>query len=712
MTDILPSTFAIIPLAAAIGLVVLTVASALRTRTYGRRLAAGDILWPAAHIALLAVMAYLCHAGMCIFEPGALVIFSLVVEAAGALTLARSAIAGVLDRMDPASGRILRPVRDVALMTAASVLSVWALERAWNAQYACIPILFFGVAVLVVLLAMLALYFAGQRTGALCTLAVAVCGGFGVAQYFIQQFKSAAILPSDLLALQTAAAVSGGYTYQIDRAVAESLIAVAVALTCLSFIQPAPAPERWRRAARVGVNLCCAGAVAAAMAFGFTTVNFEEALDFTYDRWWPIATYSSCGFIPSFIAVAQDLPIPEPDDYTDEQADEAEDALVAAYDATLGQNPSRIAAEQQFAEVKPAIITIMNESFSDLSVYDGLREAGYTGPAYYNSLSDTLQRGCLMASTNGGGTANSEFEYLTGNSIAFVGNGKYPYQLYNLSNIDSLPKQLAELGYRSRAVHPQPPTNWNRSMVYPQLGFEDFVSKDDFDEDAPRYHSGVTDRVTYDKVLELLREDDGPQFIFDVTMQNHSGYDEGTVPDDELTSYAPAGVTDATLVSQLNTYLTCIEASDRDLAYLIEQLRGIGRPVVLVFFGDHQPNMTTALNDALYPGEDTLSHQWRLFESTYFVWANYDVAGNDQMSFNQELSINELAAQMLYMIGAPLTDYQKALLASRSEITSISANGYRGADGLCYELDANSPHRSLVDELRIIQYRNFARKIR
>lgn len=711
MTEILPPTFAIIPLAAAIGLAVLGAAMVRRAHAAGMRVGVGDFLWPAAHLALLGGMAYMCHAGMCVFEPGMLVVYSLAIEAAGALTLARPQIASALDRMDPASGRILRPVRDVALMAAASVLSVWALERAWNEMYARIPILYFGFAALVVLAAMLALYFVGQRRGALCTLAVATCGGFGVAQYFIQQFKSAAILPSDLLALGTAAAVSGGYTYQIDGAVAESLIAVACALTCLSFIRPAPAPAGARRAIRAAANLCCAGAVMAAMAFGFTTVRLEEALEFTYDRWWPISTYRSCGFIPSFIAVAQDLPIPEPDDYSDEQAVSAQDALVGAFDATLAQTPGRIAAEQQFAEVKPVIITIMNESFSDLSVYRGLRDAGYNGPAYYNSLSDTLQRGCLMASTNGGGTANSEFEFLTGNSIAFVGNGKYPYQLYNLSGIDSLPKQLAELGYRSRAVHPQPPTNWNRSMVYPQLGFEDFISKDDFDEDAPRYHSGVTDRVTYDKVLELLREDDGPQFIFDVTMQNHSGYDEGTVPDDELTSYAPAGVTDATLVSQLNTYLTCIEASDRDLAYLIEQLRGIGRPVVLVFFGDHQPNMTTALNDALYPGEDTLSHQWRLFESTYFVWANYDVAGNDQLSFNQELSINELAAQMLYMIGAPLTDYQKALLASRSEIVSISANGYRGADGQCYELDAKGTYRSLVDDLRSIQYLNFARKI-
>ena len=170
-------------------------------------------------------------------------------------------------------------------------------------------------------------------------------------------------------------------------------------------------------------------------------------------------------------------------------------------------------------------------------------------------------------------------------------------------------------------------------------------------------------------------------------------------------------MTDGELLTQLNTYLTCINASDRDLAYFVDQLRQLDRPVVLVFFGDHQPNMTTSLNDALYPGEDELTHQWRLFQSTYFIWANYDVAGSDQVSAQSEIGASALAAQALHAIGAPLTDYQKALLASRSQIVSLSANGYRGADGVCYTLDAEGPYRSLVDDLRAVQYLNFARKV-
>ena len=711
MIEILPPTFAIIPLAAAIALVVFTIAMVVHTRREGRRVTPGAILWPVPFIAMLAGMAWMCSAEMCIFEPTLLVIFSLAVEALGALTLARTYIVTWLDQLDPASGRVMRPVRDVSILAAASVLSVWSLERAWNASYASIPILYFGTAVFLVFAVMLALYFFGQRSGVLPALVVLTCCGFGVAQYFIEQFKSAAILPSDLLALETAAAVSGGYTYQIDAAVTESIIAACVALALLSFVWPGRPRDARRGAIGVAANLCCGGAIVVALASAYNGVRIEEALEFTYDRWWPISTYQATGFIPSFIAVAQDLPIPEPEDYSDEAATDSQAELVAQYDATLATSPERVAAEQQFAEVQPTVIAIMNESFSDLSVYEGLRNAGYNGPSFYNSLGDTLQRGTLMVSTNGGGTANTEFEFLTDNSIAFVGNGKYPYQLYNFSDVDSLPKQLAAAGYRARAIHPMPPNNWNRSLVYRQLGFEDFISKDEF-ADAPRYHSGATDRATYEKVLELLAEDGNPQFVFDVTMQNHSGYDAGSVPEGDMTSYAPEGVGDQTLLSQLNTYLACIEASDSDLSWFIEQLRGLDRPIVLVFFGDHQPNFTTALNDTLHPGEDTLTHQWRLFESTYFVWANYDVAGNDQVSLQAELSANELAAQMMYLIGAPLSDYQKALLASRSQITSISANGYRGADGLCYELEANSPYASLVDDLRSIQYLNFARNIR
>ena len=352
----------------------------------------------------------------------------------------------------------------------------------------------------------------------------------------------------------------------------------------------------------------------------------------------------------------------------------------------------------------------MNESFSDLSCFEQLRAAGYTGPAFYNSLPDTLVRGTMLASVAGGGTANSEFEFLTGASTAFVGVGKIPYQLYQMNDVNSLAKDLKELGYTATAMHPQNPVNYHRDKIYQQLGFGDFLSIDDF-EGAPYYHAGVCDYATYDKILDLLRTDDAPQFIFDVTMQNHGGYDYGTVPAEELTNYWVDGASEGAN-SALNTYLTCINASDRDLEYFINELRNIGRPVVLVFFGDHQPSAATALNDELYPQEDTASHAFRIYQSTYFVWANYEIAGNTELNVYDTVGANEIAAITLNKIGAPLSDYQKALLATRSDVPTINVAGYLGADGLRYDLESeDSPYVSTIDKLQRIQYLEFASKV-
>lgn len=261
------------------------------------------------------------------------------------------------------------------------------------------------------------------------------------------------------------------------------------------------------------------------------------------------------------------------------------DALAAQFDETLGAAPGRQAAAAQFGAVKPTVIAVMNETFTDLSIYDAVREAGYEGPQFYNSLEGTLQRGPLMVSVVGGGTANTEFEFLTGNSLAFIGVGKYPYQLYDLSDVDSLVKQMESMGCRTTAMHPVDPVNWKRSSVYEQLGFDEFLSIEDF-AGALVYHSGATDVFTYDKIIELLERDAAPQFIIDVTMQNHSGYGEGTVPSEDAVQLDVAGVDDQRVLSELGVYLACINRSDEDLAYFIERLKGIDRPVALVFFGN------------------------------------------------------------------------------------------------------------------------------
>ena len=408
--------------------------------------------------------------------------------------------------------------------------------------------------------------------------------------------------------------------------------------------------------------------------------------------------------------MVNELPIEKPEGYTPDEAKNIEQELVAAYDSTYGSSEQRAAAVAQFNEIKPTVIAVMNESFTDLSCFEQLKAAGYFGPNFYNSLPDTLVRGTMPASVTGGGTANSEFEFLTGATTAFVGVGKIPYQLYQMSDVDSLAKDLKELGYVATAMHPQNPVNYHRDKIYQQLGFGEFLSIDGFG-DAPYYHNGVCDYVTYDKILELLRTDERPQFIFDVTMQNHGGYEIGSVPAEELTNYWVEGASENTN-AMLNTYLTCINASDRDLESFINELRNIGRPVVLVFFGDHQPSIATSLNDELYPQEDTASHAFRVHQSTYFVWANYEIAGNNKLNVYDTVGANEIAAIALNKIGAPLTDYQKALLATRSDIPSINVAGYLGADGLRYDLESeDSPYTSTIDKLQRVQYLEFATKV-
>ena len=207
-------------------------------------------------------------------------------------------------------------------------------------------------------------------------------------------------------------------------------------------------------------------------------------------------------------------------------------------------------------------------------------------------------------------------------------------------------------------MHPNHATNWNRENVYNDFGFDQFLAIEDF-QDADTLRGMVTDAATYDKIIEMLQTDDSPQFIFDVTMQNHSGYDTGLLPNNIQTNY----LIDGTYDPEVNEYLALIEQSDQALEEFIGKLQNLDRPVVVVFFGDHQPFFPSDFNDAWYQNEDEATHSERLYHTSYVIWANYDVAGREQTSSTEDISTNFLGAEVMNLIGAPLSDYQK--LSSR-----------------------------------------------
>lgn len=312
------------------------------------------------------------------------------------------------------------------------------------------------------------------------------------------------------------------------------------------------------------------------------------------------------------------------------------------------------------------------EHFSDACFSPAHRNAGILA----NAIAGAAVLACIVSNVTGGGTTNTEFEFLTGCSMANFGPGVYPYTVYDLSRAEGLPRQFSALGYATTAMHPQIGTNWNRVNAYSDLGFDRFLTIEDFEgSDTLRGH--VTDRATYDKVLDVLASGSEPQFIFDVTMQNHSGYDTGLLGEEDTTHLSIDGADDP-LVDE---YVSLIRHSDEDLEYFIERLRELDRPVVLVFFGDHQPYLTQGYNDLWYPGEDAAEHARRVYQTDYVVWANYDITGCDQVSEVDDVSASFLASEVAQLIGAPLTSFQKAHIELRRALPEISAACYEDAAG-------------------------------
>lgn len=525
---------------------------------------------------------------------------------------------------------------------------------------------------------MIGLYHLFQRHGAAPAVIAFLCWGIGMAQYFVITFKSMPIQPADLSALGTAAAVSGGFSYVFSAfgLYGMALLAISMFLCSLASEFRARRGERTRRQilvnALIGV-LCLAGVTA-----HVTLIDYYNTLNITVYTWRPLESYYRQGFIPTFISSAQTIKPPVPENYDMKEAEELEKSLAAAYDAGEGDDAERTLATAQFDQEKPAVVAIMNETFADLSIYQNMH-AGYEGPKFFKSLSDALSRGTLYVSAYGGGTCNTEFEFLTGNSMSYLGSGVYPYTIYDLTETENLASQFKDLGYTTTAMHPNHGTNWNRENVYEAFGFDQFLTIEDF-QDADKLRGMVTDEATYDKIIEMLQTDDSPQFIFDVTMQNHSGYDTGLLPADKQLNFSIDGESD----SEVNEYLSLIEESDRALEQFIGELRELDRPVVVVFFGDHQPFFPDKYNNRWFLNEEKADHNMRLWTTDYIIWANYDVAGNDQTSADDDMSTNYLGTELMNLIGAPLTDYQKAQLVLRQALPAINTTGFLDSAGSVY----------------------------
>lgn len=681
--------------------------------------------WDAPTVASM-VAFFVMLAAYCVADAAGLVVHdgigaTPIVVAAFVIALAALAVRPYLAARFETPLRRAKPVMLAMLV----LLAFYLLERPYN------PDLFdigpsYVLANLFIIAALFAtVYLACQQTKTSAIAFLTLCFLAGTANSFVIAFKGQPVLPADLFALGTAAAVGGGYTYAVNDSIALAFTALALSIVLVFYL-----PKTKFAAKRGFANAAAALVCACSFGIWFSHFDIEQAYGVQVEGWAASDSYARQGSILCFLKRAQDLSPAEPQGYS---PDAAAEILLPYQDA---DQSGGYGIEGEF----PAVIAIMNETYSDLSRYPNL--AGiYEGLSYFDSIDDAYLKGTAYASALGAGTCNSEFEFLTGTSMASLGDGTYPYMLYDLNGTENLATYFKALGYETCAIHPADAANWRRDTVYSQLGFDEFLDIASFDG-ADTLRGFTTDKATYEVILERLSNNSAPQFIFDVTLQNHGGYDTGLIPDDMAVSIP----LDADRTAELEEYAASVRRSENDLRYLIEELSALGRPVVVCIFGDHQPGFSDWLASLAFgkdPSGFTLEEAQANYEVPYMIWTNFEspeppepgtvtlVGENGSVSPSGEepgeidfllsdleeplrpsdpvMSLNYLGAHMVTAAQLPATAYHRFLFDTQQTLPAVNINGYLDPQGTWHKLDEHGEKAAdgaaeALGRLAIVQY--------
>lgn len=483
---------------------------------------------------------------------------------------------------------------------------------------------------------------------------------YGLVNHYVMAFRSTPFVPWDVFSIRTAASVAGNYDFTPTTEVVVVTMFLIVLFILVRFVNlQIPRKMLWR---------VVPGGCVVILLFGFVNLLWEPSFQ-TKSRLYPYL------FTPAHmtkvngmaVTFAMDMAyvyVEKPDGYSVEKAEE----ILNLYTVQPAETVDL-----------PNIIVIMNEAFSDLSML-----GDFTTNEDYMPFVHSLQFGAentitgnLTVSVCGGNTANTEYEFLTGNTMDFFPVGSIPYQQYITGAVPSLASQLQEMGYETYGMHPYNASGWKRDEVYPLLGLENNYFLGDF---KSRYYirKYVSDETAYDKIIETFEEKENgrPMFVFEVTMQNHGGYT------DEYENFTSDIYAEEFESPALNQYLSLMKISDQALQDLIYYFTYEDEKTIILFFGDHQPNDSVVRPILRWNGIDTKTMSVEDAEKRYVVpyvlWANYDI----EEGSNVDTDISQLGAHLVRTANLPTTAYQNFLLemekmVSDENITAEKIEAYK-----------------------------------
>ncbi len=489
---------------------------------------------------------------------------------------------------------------------------------------------------------------------------------FNLSSFVVNILRGTPLIPGDFLAIGTAAQVAENYTFQLRYPIIAATVIAAIVIALAARFSYKP-NFRFKNI----VFPSCGVAVALVFILSVSMIDYSDSDMDVFDQYHANNTH---GTLYSFYINVRKMILNKPDGYSEEEAK----SLLAA-------NKNE---ETENTQDNPNIIVIMNESFADLSVVGNFTTSGDYMPFVHDMSKNTI-KGELLVSPFGGYTCNTEFEFLTGLSMGLLPNGSTPYLQYASKSFDfALPAYLSEKGYKTVAMHPYYGRCWNRQKVYDLLGFDEFVSLDNFDKYVPedeweyvRYY--ISDRTSYKGIMKCLEEKDKDErlFMFNVTMQNHGGYtyDGAEFPTVTITDMQGR-------YKETEQYLSLIKESDTAFKELINYLKSLDERTVVVMFGDHQPAVEQEFYEELYGrplSKLSLEELQQRYKVPFVIWTNYDIESRSDV----RTSPNFLSNIVLDAAGVPKNEVGEFTSEISNEISQINGMGHYDAGGVWYEND-------------------------
>ena len=494
--------------------------------------------------------------------------------------------------------------------------------------------------------------------------------------YYVYLFRENEFIFADIRSIGTGLSVAGNYKLELSERGWQVLLASLVFLGVASLFR-----IRFKRAiflrllsGLTAVWLCI---VIAIETDGANTETWEQK-----------GSYKN-GYVLNFVLSARDSFVSAPEGYSIEAITELEKEYPEEKENPLGET----------LEKQPTIIVVMSESFADLNVIGEFQTNKPLTP-FLDSLYENTVKGYALSSVFGAKTPNSEWEFMTGGSMAFLPAGSVVYQQYLQGTSNSIVSNLKQEGYTCVSMHPYYETGWSRNLVYPEIGFDESYFIEDFDQ-SQLIRKYISDEEMYRKIIERFegRKVNENLFIMSISMQNHGGYATEYESFEEKYYKIGRSYTDA------NQYFSLIRESDDALRDFVTYFEGIDEPVEIIFFGDHQPSLNRKFYEILN-GKGlsglTLAELEALYTVPFFIWTNYDTPEETI----EITSLNYLSTMALERAGIELSPYNQFMADLREVIPAINARGYysKEAGKYLHVEDAQGEELEWIKKYESLQY--------